>query len=158
MYCLMRFCCTVCFRFAPRQPQSPTRWANHSNSASWPTVRTTPSRTPSTAVTIASSGEQPTVPPSWVSGRASFWGHAYTVRKWTRNLRTKIRKSIRTKITEKWRISSNDSARNVRKRCTLSFHNTRPWSFALCAVWDVLRLNPALCVRCTHHSHDFAHS
>ena len=28
------------------------------------------------------------------SVRASFWGDAYTVRKWTRNLRTKIRKCV----------------------------------------------------------------
>ena len=28
------------------------------------------------------------------SGRASFWGDAYTVRKWTRNLRTKILKCV----------------------------------------------------------------
>ena len=31
------------------------------------------------------------------SGRASFWGDAYTVRKWTRNLRTKLRKCVPTK-------------------------------------------------------------
>ena len=26
-----------------------------------------------------------------------------------------------------------------------------PWLFASCAVWDVLRLDPAFCVRCTYH-------
>ena len=31
-----------------------------------------------------------------------------------------------------------------------------PWSFASCIVWDVLRLNPAFCVRRTHGFHDFA--
>ena len=31
------------------------------------------------------------------SARASFWGDAYTVRKWTINLRTKIRKCVPTK-------------------------------------------------------------
>ena len=33
-----------------------------------------------------------------------------------------------------------------------------PWSSASCVVWDVLRLNPAFCVRCTHRFHDFAYS
>ena len=32
-----------------------------------------------------------------VSGRASFWGGAYNVHKWTRNLRTKIQKCAPTK-------------------------------------------------------------
>ena len=31
------------------------------------------------------------------SGRASFWEDAYTVRKWTRHLRTKIQKCVPTK-------------------------------------------------------------
>ena len=38
---------------------------------------------------------------SWVttlvSGRSSFWGGAYTLHKWTRNLRTKIQKCVPTK-------------------------------------------------------------
>ena len=33
-----------------------------------------------------------------------------------------------------------------------------PWSFVSCVVWDVLRLNPAFCVRCTCHFHDLAYS
>ena len=35
------------------------------------------------------------------SGRVSFWGDAYTVRKWTRNLRKKNRKCVPTKRIEK---------------------------------------------------------
>ena len=37
---------------------------------------------------------------SLCSGRANFWGDAYTVRKWTRNLRTKNRKCVPTKRNE----------------------------------------------------------
>ena len=33
----------------------------------------------------------------YTSGRASFWGDAYIVRKWTGNLRTRIRKCVPTK-------------------------------------------------------------
>ena len=36
----------------------------------------------------------------WYSGRASYWGDAYTVRKWTRNLRTKIRNAYQRKEIE----------------------------------------------------------
>ena len=65
------------------------------------------------------------------SGRVSFWGDAYTVCKWTRNLRTEIRKCVPTKLRNEWGISkaplppSNDLAKHwkvVRKRCVLPFH------------------------------------
>ena len=55
------------------------------------------------------------------SGRASFWGYVYTVCKWTRNLRTKIRKC--DEVVARFPIQ-----------------NTRvpfPWSFASCVVWEV---------------------
>ena len=45
------------------------------------------------------------------SGRASFWGDAYTVRKWSRNLRTKIQKCVPTKRNGEMNASSNDSAK-----------------------------------------------
>ena len=76
-----------------------------------------------------------------ISGRASFWGDACIVRKWTRNLRTKIRKCVPTKWRNESRISkaplplSKDSAKYwnvVRKRCALSFHNTRVPSVIVC--------------------------
>ena len=38
-------------------------------------------------------------PPFWEQQSVtSFWGDAYTIRKWTRNLHTKIRKCVPTKI------------------------------------------------------------
>ena len=33
-----------------------------------------------------------------------------------------------------------------------------PWSSVSCVVWEVSRLNPGFCVRCTHLFHDFAYS
>ena len=44
---------------------------------------------------------RPTASSTCISGRASFWGDAYTVRTWTRNLRTKFRKCVPTKM-ENW--------------------------------------------------------
>ena len=67
------------------------------------------------------------------SGRASFWGDAYTVRKWTRNLRTKIRKCVPTKYRNEWRISKPPSPSNealpsviVRLMCSLRRVETVP--------------------------------
>ena len=69
------------------------------------------------------------------SGCASFWRDVHTVRMWARNLRAKIRKcvpTIRSRETngafqKHLYQQSNDRAKhwNVRKRCALSFHDTR---------------------------------
>ena len=65
------------------------------------------------------------------SGPASFWGGAYMVRKWTRNLRTKIRKCVPTKRNgetndafQKHFTTGFSEINIVRKWCALSFHNT----------------------------------
>ena len=165
------------------------------------------------------------------SGRASFWGDAYTARKWTTNLRTKIQKCVPTKRNREtndafqkvpfhWvslfayavRIASmifrtgrflcvicaqicvhalicvqkfgNAYRRNretngafqrhlfttikrfseILKCCSQTMRAflsqySRPFRDRLPrVVWCVLRLNPAFCVRCTHHFHDFAYS
>ena len=95
---------------------------------------------------------------------------AYTVRKWTRNLRTKIRKCVPTKRNRE----TNDAFQKhsttgfikrfnemncwVRKRCALSFHSIRVPSVIVClnSVWDALRPSPAFCVRCTHRVYVYA--
>ena len=76
--------------------------------------------------------------PCRTSGRVSFWGDAYTTRKWTRNLRyTKIPECVPTKFQKTPLPPSNDSAKYwnvVCKGCALSFHAVLvclPWLFAL---------------------------
>ena len=46
------------------------------------------------------------------SCRASFWGDAYTVRKWTKHLRTKIRKFVSTK--RNWNTNDGYFQENLR--------------------------------------------
>ena len=83
------------------------------------------------------------------SGRVcGFWGDAYTVRKWTRNLGTKIRKSYRRNretngafqkhLYHHQRIQRNTEmlfANDLRFPITILA--CLPWLFASCVVWDV---------------------
>ena len=89
------------------------------------------------------------------SGRASFGGDAHTVRKWTRHLRTNFRKCVPMKWRIEWRISKAlYHHRTIQRNTEMLFSNDARfpftilvWSFASCIVWDVLRPNPAFCVR-----------
>ena len=89
-----------------------------------------------------------------MNGRASFWGDVYTVRRWTRNLRTQILKCVPTK----WRKNGAFQKhlyhhQTIQRNTEMLFANdahflftiivSLPWSFASCEGWDVLRLNPA---------------
>ena len=96
-------------------------------------------------------------------GRASFWGDPYTLRKWTRNLYTKIRKCVPTKRNrEKNDAFQKHLHRRVHhtiQRNKMLFANAcLPWSFASCVVWDVLRPSTVCCVHCTHRFHEFAYT
>ena len=81
----------------------------------------------------------------WYSGRASFWGDAYTVRKWTRNLRTNIRKCVQRNS------ETNDAFQKhlyyhqtIQRNTEMLFANDArfpftilvclPWSFASCSL------------------------
>ena len=73
-------------------------------------------------------------PTPWVRGRTSFRGDAYNVRKWTRNLRTKIRKCVPKELRNEWRISKalyHQVHQTIQRNKmffandALSFHNTR---------------------------------
>ena len=102
-----------------------------------------------------------------ISGRASFSGDAYT----------QVDEKFAYKNLE---MHSDKIEKRIANQNHLYQHQTIQWNtemfFAndarfpftpyLCAfrhclprvVWSVLRLNPAFCVLCTHHFHDFGYS
>ena len=104
---------------------------------------------------------------SLCSGRANFWGDAYTVRKWTRNLRTKNRKCVPTKRNETNDAFQKDLYYRVhqtiqRKKCSQTMraflYNTRVPSVIVCIACSLRLLSPDFCESGTHRFHDFAYS
>ena len=72
--------------------------------------------------------------------RASFWGDAYTVRKWTRNLRTKIRKCVPTKRNRETNAALHVLFETCWDRVAFYF------AYTVCIISVVLRTARFLCV------------
>ena len=109
----------------------------------------------------------------WSSGRASFWGACVHRTQVDKKFAYKIQRYVPTKRNRE----TNDAFQKhlyhrihqtIQRNKMLFANDARflrtlileclPWSFASCVVWNVLRLNPAFCARCTHSLHEFAYS